>query len=216
MKKDDMIGKRFGRLVVLECAGKNKQGAKTYICKCDCGNVTHPIAGYSLRRNDTRSCGCFAKETIKKTNSKHCKCYTRVYRIWSCMKQRCGYTKARNYKYYGAKGIEVCEEWANDFNAFYAWAIANGYEESLTIDRIDPNGNYEPSNCRWISLKEQQRNRTDNTHIEINGIKKTLSEWEETSGVLAATIANRYKRGIRGSELLKPTLVQPMPEYIEA
>ena len=110
---------------------------------------------------------------MKKHGMKH----TRIYQIWCGIKKRCYNENSKNFPQYGEKGVAVCEEWKNDFLSFYDWCIENGYNENLTIDRIDVKGNYEPSNCRWITHAEQQRNRTNNIYLEYNGETKTLSEW---------------------------------------
>ena len=161
----DMTGQRFGRLVVKERAVN--RGEQTYwICICDCGN-TKVARASDLRRGHTKSCGCLHKEVVAGTlhhkinTTTHGKSNTRLYRIWSCMKTRCYNEKWINYKNYGGRGIAICDDWRNDFQAFYTWALSHGYSDTLTIDRIDVNGNYEPTNCRWITLKEQQSNRTN-------------------------------------------------------
>ena len=109
--------------------------------------------------------------------SKHGMKHTRIYEIWCGMKKRCYNQNSKNFPQYGGKGIIVCDDWKNDFLKFYDWSMKNGYQENLTIDRIDNNGNYEPSNCRWITHKQQQRNRTNNIYLEHNGETKTLSGW---------------------------------------
>lgn len=120
---------------------------------------------------------------------------TRIYRIWKMMKHRCNCTSYDNYKYYGARGIKVCEEWANSFQTFYEWSIANGYTEELTLDRIDVNGNYEPNNCRWATRKEQMNNTRFNHFATLNGCTKSLAEWAEIYGIKPATIRKRFQRG---------------------
>ena len=100
-----------------------------------------------------------------------------------------------NYIYYGAKGISVCEEWMQSFINFYEWAMLNGYNDNLTLDRIDPNGNYEPNNCRWVTMKQQDNNRTDNIKIEFMGEVKTIPEWAELLNLKQYVIRNRLKRG---------------------
>lgn len=120
---------------------------------------------------------------------------TRLYSIWRSMRSRCNNPNTNNYKYYGAKGIKVCEEW-NSFKTFYDWAINHGYSDNLTLDRIDSNKDYEPQNCHWISISEQQQNRSDNCNITINGETKCLSEWARFYGISWATARSRHKAGM--------------------
>lgn len=151
----DLTGERFGRLTVVSRNG-SKGNSATWNCKCDCGNdcvITHR----ELVSGDTKSCGCIRKE--RNNNTKHGQRWTRLYGVWSGMKQRCSNPNNHAYRYYGAKGVCTCEEWQKDFMVFYDWAMSNGYRKNLTIDRINPFGNYEPSNCRWISLSEQAKNK---------------------------------------------------------
>lgn len=112
-------------------------------------------------------------------NYKHGQCATRLYHTWENMKKRCYNKNNNHYKWYGARGIAVCDEWKDDFQAFYDWSKNNGYNNNLTIDRIDNNGNYEPNNCRWVDMKQQQRNRRSNKNITINGETHCLVEWCE-------------------------------------
>lgn len=165
-----MIGKKFGNLTVLEKSEKVKNDVITYKCLCDCGNITY-VRGYHLCSGHTKSCGCLHR--------KHGKTNTRLYVTWDNMKARCYRKHNAYYKNYGGRGIAVCEEWKNDFKAFYEWSIANGYTDKLTLDRIDNNGNYEPSNCRWIDMKQQARNRRSNKIYTINGKTHCLAEWCE-------------------------------------
>ena len=150
----DLRGKRFGRLLVLADTGKRAYG-KIWLCGCDCGNSTE-VRGGHLVSNRIKSCGCFRRERgciLGKSNITHGGSSTRLYMIWKGLKHRCYNQNATGYKYYGGKDTIVCSEW-DDFVSFRDWAYGNGYRDYLTIDRIDSNGNYEPSNCQWITKSE--------------------------------------------------------------
>lgn len=124
-------------------------------------------------------------------NFKHGKSHTRLYKTYSNIKMRCYNADNSRYRFYGARGIMMCDEWLNDFQAFYDWAMANGYQENLTIDRIDVDGNYEPTNCRWVTRQSQQNNRRDNHLIEFNGQVHTMAEWARIAGINYHTLAQR-------------------------
>lgn len=126
---------------------------------------------------------------------KHGLRHTRLYGIWLQMKNRCNNEKTARYKDYGARGITVCDEWCNDFKAFYDWSMANGYSDDLTIDRINNDGNYEPSNCRWITIKQQSRNTRHNTLLTLNGEAHCLIEWSEITGITKSCIQDRLRYG---------------------
>lgn len=151
-KKDDLAGKRFGRLVAVRDSGK-KNGAYVWECMCDCGTVAY-VDGRKLKNGHTKSCGCIRKDGTKKPSYSHGLHKTRLYRIWSNMKTRCFNPNADNYEFYGGRGITICKEWLHDFQAFYDWAMGNGYKDGLTIDRKDSDCNYSPQNCQWITLSE--------------------------------------------------------------
>lgn len=144
------------------------------------------------------------KIKYSKTIQKHNATGTRIYNIYRGLKNRCYNQNDYHYEWYGSRGITICEEWLNDYKAFENWALNNGYQEHLTIDRIDNNGNYEPSNCRWITHKEQCNNRRTNHLITINGETKNISEWAETVSIDKKVIERRLKKGIEGIDLLKP------------
>ncbi len=139
-KIKDIKGRRFGSLVALKRIGSNEKGHALWECQCDCGKRIINLSNRLLTGN-TSTCGC---------RNGHGMRYTRIYRTWINMKQRCLNPKEMHYKRYGGRGIKICQEWIKDFNSFYKWAISSGYKENLTIDRIKNDGNYEPSNCQWI------------------------------------------------------------------
>lgn len=192
---NDLTGKRFGRLVVI---GVDDRGTrKTYYnCQCDCGNVKS-VRADSLLCGAIRSCGCMKKEQDRinlEANHSHKQSGTRLYKIWQGMKKRCYNPHDTRYDRYGGRGIIICDEWRENFQAFHDWAVQNGYDETLTIDRIDNDGNYCPENCRWSSNEEQARNRSSNIKITIGNATKTLTEWCEVFQVDYRMVLARYKR----------------------
>lgn len=189
----DLTGKQFGRLTVVEYSKEKR----LWLCKCICNNYIY-TRSYSLTSGHTKSCGCYHNEIASKNISNsnylrgtHHKKNTRLYRIWSCMKQRCYNRNHHAFKNYGGRGIVICEEWKDNFQTFYDWAINNGYNDKLTIDRINNNGNYEPSNCRWITLKEQSLNRQTTRYIAYKGMTKSLAEWSDDLEINYHTLFNR-------------------------
>lgn len=165
--RKDLTNNKFGRLTVVSYAGKTKYRHSKWLCKCDCGNEVI-VSGNSLKRGHTQSCGCLQKENTSKARYKHGgrKRHSdteRLYYVWAEMRSRCNNANNKEYQFYGGKGVKVCEEW-NDYSAFRKWALQNGYDKNAeygkcTIDRIDNNGNYEPNNCRWVSMAIQNANK---------------------------------------------------------
>lgn len=163
MKRLDLVGLRFGRLTVVKREGMdNTRKNTTWLCLCDCGN-TVVASTCHLKTGHTKSCGCYKGKAegcvATQFKTKHGISRSRIYRILHGMKQRCTNPNAPKYHLYGGRGIRVCEEWYNDVQAFYNWAVSHGYVDGLTIDRIDNDKGYEPSNCRWVTIAEQNRNR---------------------------------------------------------
>ena len=203
-------GQRFGKLVIikLDHTVLTKQGRHRYyyLCKCDCGN-THTAEKSHLKGHRIISCGCWQKsdeykQTVKGQNSKHGMKGTRLYYLWSAMKERCNTPSCSPYKRYGGRGITYCEEWEK-FEPFMEWALNNGYNDNLSIDRIDPDGNYEPSNCRWVSWKVQGNNRSNNRVLTYKGESHTISEWAQITGIKSSTIQARLRRGCTIEEVLE-------------
>lgn len=153
---------------------------RMFLCQCDCGSeIICSLA--NLTSGNTSSCGCLKRELVSKNNSTHHQSKTRLYKCWLRMRNRCYREENENYAYYGGRGIKVCDEWKDSYETFAKWATENGYNDTLTIDRIDCDGNYSPDNCRWITQKEQTRNTRGNTNVYIDGKgftmhKFTLSE----------------------------------------
>ena len=185
----DLTTQQFGRLTVLRQSGKNKWNCAEWECLCLCGK-TVIVGGYNLRKGRTKSCGCLSREKAKERFTTHGEEGTRLYITWRNMKARCQNYKHKQYKDWGGRGITVCEEW-QEYIPFRDWAMANGYQENLTIDRIDNNdGMYEPNNCRWITQAEQNRNYRRN--IMVNGL--CLKDYCEKFNLPYHTIKARITR----------------------
>lgn len=196
-KQKDITGQRFGKLIAICVVGKDKYSRNVWQCLCDCGNYTKVTIG-NLTSGDTQSCGCNhdGHPTHKETK-------TRLYRIWQNIKGRCYCDTDDAYINYGARGIFVCDEWKNDFLMFKKWAVENGYQENLTIERKDVNGNYCPENCCWIPKGEQANNKRNT--IRIMG--KTLRDISEITGFKYARLYGHYRRGNLEDWLLKFNIV---------
>lgn len=184
----DMSGTRIERLKVIMMDSKNKKQGVYWICKCDCGNKKS-IRGDILRGGRVKSCGCYHRDR----STKHGGSNSRLYNIWQAMKKRCYSNEDYSGKWenYKLNKVIVCDEWKDSFSIFREWAIKNGYKENLTIDRIDNYGNYEPSNCRWVTPKEQSLNRSSNRLVTMNGETKTLTQWSDELGINRSTVNSR-------------------------
>lgn len=184
-KFKDVTNQKFGRLTALYRLHDTNVRTK-WLCICDCGNFAEVLLP-NLTRGRTTSCGCRQKESV----TKHHLAGSRLYNIYRNMYKRCYKSNSPNYKHYGARGIKICDEWLNNVQLFYNWAIDNGYQDDLSIDRIDVDGNYEPLNCRWVDLKTQNRNRRNIKNYTINGETHCLAEWCEILNLNYPTVYAR-------------------------
>lgn len=201
---NDLTGQKFERLTVIARAENSPSGMTKWLCRCDCGAERIVFAKH-LRSGATKSCGCFSADLVTKRNFKHGQTNTRLFSIWQNMKDRCFNPNNDKYSYYGGRGITVCKEWVEDFMNFYNWAMSNGYEDRLTIDRIDNNKNYEPSNCRWATIICQANNKRSNRVVSYNGEDHTLAEWSRILKINSSTLGTRFHRDKKtsGEELFE-------------
>ena len=208
-KAIDITGNKYGKLSVISRDLNRESNRAYWFCKCECGNEISTTS-QRLRRGTSKSCGCSRNEYIGKANTKHGMTGTRIYKIWCHMNERCKAKTHKQYSDYGGRGIKVCDEWS-DFSTFFNWAKNNGYKEELTLDRIDNNGGYFPSNCRWADVFTQQNNQRRTVRISVGDVTKTLSEWSNETGIKKATIYSRLRYGKTGYQLIssvKPRLLQ--------
>lgn len=188
-------GKKFARLLVLKRVENDKKEDSCWLCLCDCGNKKI-VRGYHLTSGRIKSCGCIKKEIIRSRESTHLLTNTKLYRIWAGIKQRCFNSNHKNYERYKGRGITMCEEWKDDFMSFYNWAIKNGYKNGLTIERINNDGNYSPSNCRWATREEQANNTSRNHFIVFHGEKHTIADWAKKLDIGYKRLSNRINSGL--------------------
>jgi len=192
MAKIDLTGQKFGKLTAIKPVGTNKSGNTLWKCKCDCGNSS-VVINSNLTRGNSKSCGCTNSERLIKRNTKHNLCYTPIYNVWSSMKERCRNKNCKEYVHYGGRGIKICDEWM-DFNNFYNGMIGT-YKKGLSLDRINVNGNYEPSNCRWVTQLRQCNNKRNNLYLTIDGVTATLADICRSYNVGYQKVWKRLKRG---------------------
>lgn len=201
-KIKDMTGKKFEHCQVIGFSGLSNDNKATWECLCECGGV-FVTTGKALRDGSSKSCGCLKTKIIleaSRKNRKHGETNNRLYNIWRGIKKRCYIPNDTSYKNYGAKGIKVCDEWLNSYEKFRDWAMSNGYEDNLTIDRIDSEGDYTPENCRWANWKQQGRNRSNNKRIMYKGKRMTFSEVAEKIGISRELLYYRYNHGVKLDE----------------
>lgn len=182
------INDKYGKLTILEI----KKGSRFIKVKCDCGNIKE-VRKHDVKNNRTKSCGCIRKN--KPNSLKHGLSSTKLYIVFSAMKQRCYNKNNKDYSGYGNRGIKIYQEWLNNYEKFHNWALNNGYKEGLYIDRINNNGNYEPNNCRWINNKENTNNTRKNNHILYKGKTYTIQEFSEFCKISRTTLVQRLKLG---------------------
>lgn len=190
-----LAGERFGKLVVIGSVSEPFQSTTRWKCICDCGNYAYPAA-HNLINGRSTSCGCLRRiraSEFAKSRTKHGGSGTRLYRIWRSMINRCYYKKDRCYSTYGGSGITICGEWRDNFGAFRDWAIANGYNDSISIDRIDVQKGYTPENCRWADRFEQANNRADTVYLTYNGSTKPITVWAQELGMPRSVLYQRIR-----------------------
>lgn len=202
-KRLNPIGQRYGKLVIASETKPHRypSGAprRMFVCKCDCGKEFVAYINL-LRSGNTKSCGCIKSDKTRKLNLSHGKAHSPLYSKWKGIKDRCYNPNCDFYHRYGGRGIEVCEEWRNDFQAFYDWAITNGWQAGLTIERKDINKGYEPSNCEFIPMKMQARNRSTNIILNVFGERKPLVAWCEQ---LKLPYSKTYKKIYDGVDYMQ-------------
>lgn len=194
----NLVGRRFGRLVVAEKSQPHISPCGTqstvWVCRCDCGNEVAVFA-QNLMRGRTLSCGCYNNEVRGKQSKTHGETDTRLYGIWCSMKRRCHNPHDTGYFRYGARGITVCDEWRNSYESFRDWAVSHGYGDGLTIDRRDNEKGYGPDNCRWATATEQANNRGKTFFVMHDGKYLPLSEWARLTGIKYGTLYYRLASG---------------------
>ncbi len=192
----DLSGMKFNSLTAIAYAG-NRGGATLWRCRCDCGGESL-VKAFKLKSGSIKTCGCGRRSYMTNENAEpetHRQSGTDVYNIWANMRRRCYDQSCDAYRYYGARGVAVCDEWRNSFSAFIA-DVGPRPSKDHSLDRIDVNGSYCPDNCRWATKRQQQRNKSDNRLIEFRGESKCLAEWAEIGGLPYGTLFDRLRRGM--------------------
>ena len=205
MNFKDLTGKKFGRLTVVERAPDHIQsnGRRRIMwrCICDCGAETI-VHGDNLKAGKVQSCKCMAIERMHEQFATHHQSDTKLYNVWCSIKRRCYNPNSAYYEDYGGRGISMCDNWRNSFEEFALWANQSGYNDGLSIDRIDYNGDYGPSNCRWVTAKEQANNRRSNILISFNGETHNIKQWSEITSIPYSKLHQRYRAGWGAERML--------------
>ena len=206
---ESLAGKKIGKLLVISYDENLIKGkGRKCVCKCDCGN-TYITWDRIIRYGNRQSCGCLEavrtqgtyKHGFRSKNSKD-----RLYATWANMKTRCNNPHSKDFSNYGGRGIKICNEWDNDFITFRNWALANGYSDKLTIDRVDNNKGYNPDNCRWVGKDVQGINKRNCINITYKGKTQTISQWSRKTGINRSTIKYRYSHGYSVTEIFKEAI----------
>jgi hypothetical protein len=215
-KVKDLTGMQFGKWKVIKRNGYEENGKEVYwFCECSCEKQTlRNVRGYDLRSGKSKSCGCVSQEKASKlfkSWTKHNMCDTNFYRVWCNIKDRCLNKNCKAYKNYGDRDIKICEEWLdfmnfkNDMYDSYLQHCEEYGNKETTIERKDVNGDYNKNNCTWATKTEQNVNKRNVIIIEIEGEKHAIPEWGRLYDLKSQVIRNRYSKGVRGKDLLKPS-----------
>ncbi len=196
----NLYGMVFGELKVIDYSGVDHRKERLWECVCSCGGSI-VARSYDLRRGLTSHCGCRLGENISESLKEHGKTRTPIYYAWINMKTRCDNPNYELYHHYGGRGIRYCDSW-KDSKKFIKWALENGYSDDLSLDRIDNDGNYEPSNCRWVTMQVQQNNRRNNRMITYNGVTDTMANWSRNLDINYNTLQTKLNRGMAMGEIV--------------
>lgn len=206
----ELLGQRFGQLTVVALHPHRSASSRAlWVCLCDCGNQRITDTS-SLKRGSAKSCGCLTLRNLRERSITHGKTNTRAYHAWFSMRQRCYYRRNKEYHNYGERGIEVCSEWREEFEAFYM--DMGDPPDGMTLDRIDVEGNYNKETCRWATVKEQARNRRNNRLLTLDGEEHCVAEWAEIVGISSHTLLKRLDAGWSLDRVLR-TPVRPIKRW---
>lgn len=199
---NDLTGQKFGKLTPMYRDKGATKGHTYWRCKCECGKETI-VDAYKLRKGKTKSCGCWKSELEKIAHTTHGHTGSRLHRIWFNIKKRCRNKNYPEYNSYGGRGIDICDDWFDDFESFYQWSMNNGYKDDLTIDRIDNDKGYSPDNCRWTTPAEQSINKRNNIYVEYHGKKTVCTRLSKTLGIPRTKCKSMILSGMTGDEIEK-------------